>query len=470
MPKLDKVSSTSPLTNLDARATLALPDALLALHDVKSSAMPLSAAVWDIPIPSLGDVGPETKCNESAADIVIELGGQVKEDDDAKEPIALPVLLSPGKPHHLDFTNPVLREWSDRARQVSCSTNTNWTNLSSELTDDLGIGSEAPDSPRSSGAGSPRLNMFKPLPTPGALKPDYKLRHRIGEGAFGIVYSAKEVHTGEKVAVKSVDVTLLKHGWMVDQLEQEVAICEQLSHPLVTKLLQVIRGELEQGDTHVYLVMEYLKGLSLYKKIMTYPVDPDSNSKRRGLPMSLVARYLWQMLVSVEYIHSKHIVHRDVKPENFQFLSGSDTAPLKLLDFGFACRFESGVPLTLEVGSAYYMAPEITKGGGYDETVDIYGVAVCTYLACVAEMPFNGDSPKAVLRRSREGGANFNGPKWEDVPQDCVDLIKEMMSLLPSKRPKAKALLEARNAWLRKEGRDVQTDDFAERRRCCVIA
>lgn len=353
------------------------------------------------------------------------------------------------------------RDW-DKARQISAQS------ARSDLTDWTLFSEDHLNSPRNKGAkdekGKAPARNWRKVPTPAVLSTDYVLKRVVGEGAFGIVYGGKHLPSGELVAVKSIAIAKLTEKWMVDQLEEEVHLTAMFEHPYIISMHEIFRD-----DTTVYIIMDLLKGPTLFKKVLDYPHDPDSCSKRKGLPISLVARYLWQMLVSIGHCHTHGVVHRDVKPENFLFAAQSDRSPLKLIDFGFACKFEPNVPITLQVGSPYYMAPEILTASGYDESVDIYGVAVCAYFTIVAKLPYNGVEINAVIEAAREGNLCTDGPEWENVPQECIALIRQMMSLDPATRPQAKHLLSEKGTWLRHHGWDTQQPDKMSENKCCAI-
>ena len=88
-------------------------------------------------------------------------------------------------------------------------------------------------------------------------------------------------------------------------------------------------------------------------------------------------------------MHQRNIVHRDIKAENI-LIDNLDDISVKVTDFGFATYFNASEKLDLQLGSPFYMPPEIIKQEEYDEKVDIWSAGVLTYLILSSEFPFNG--------------------------------------------------------------------------------
>ena len=115
-----------------------------------------------------------------------------------------------------------------------------------------------------------------------------------------------------------------------------------------------------------------------YFKIKTIIILPQKSCKifQEG-EVQLIA---WQLMFVLNYIHGQNIVHRDIKPENIMLhVEGDEKLTIKLGDFGFSSYFAHDKKLDLYLGSPSYMAPEIIKGLGYDEKVDIWSAGVVIY-------------------------------------------------------------------------------------------
>lgn len=298
--------------------------------------------------------------------------------------------------------------------------------------------------------GMPTLRPWPPERTPSALEDRYDLGLALGEGSFARVSMAQCRKTGEKRAVKSIDTTTLKEQWMVLQLEQEIFIAGRVQHPYIVGLYELL---IDDGKVH--LIMELCEGVSLFEKVDTYPHDSEFRMVTYfGLPMHMVAKYMWQMLAGLAYLHHHNIVHRDVKPENYITTDRwDDASPLKLIDFGFACLIKAGERLSLRVGSHYCMAPEVFEGS-YDERCDVYSLGVCGFFTCTADYPFKGPTNKAIMEKVLEGGVEMNESAWREVPREVAGLIQDLCSRDAADRPLLVDLAAKKDGFLRKKGWD----------------
>ena len=95
------------------------------------------------------------------------------------------------------------------------------------------------------------------------------------------------------------------------------------------------------------------------------------------------------MLYALRYLHSKKVIHRDLKLENFLFSNQSENSELKMIDFGLSKHFKYGEALHEAVGTPYTVAPEVIRGS-YDEKCDLWAIGVITYLLLSGEPPFGG--------------------------------------------------------------------------------
>jgi Serine/threonine protein kinase len=148
------------------------------------------------------------------------------------------------------------------------------------------------------------------------------------------------------------------------------------------------------------------------------------------------------MLCSVRYIHSKGIIHRDLKLENFLFSTNEATSELKMIDFGLSKHFKYGEVQHEAVGTPYTVAPEVIHGS-YDERCDVWAIGVITYLLLSGDPPFGGcGGPESLMEvRSNILAGRFKfEPReiWESVSQDAKDFICKLLVTDPTKRPTAK--------------------------------
>lgn len=143
----------------------------------------------------------------------------------------------------------------------------------------------------------------------------YKLLKTIGKGNFARVMLARHMLTSNEVAIKIIDKTQLNPN-SLEKLFREVSIMKILSHPNIVKLYEVI-----ETDKTLYLVMEYVSNGEVFEYLV-----------KNGRMKENIARQKFRQIVSaVQYLHSKKIIHRDLKAENLLLDHNLD---VKIVDFG----------------------------------------------------------------------------------------------------------------------------------------
>ena len=158
------------------------------------------------------------------------------------------------------------------------------------------------------------------------------------------------------------------------------------------------------------------------------------------------------MLCSVRYIHSKGIIHRDLKLENFLFSSTEPDSELKMIDFGLSKHFKFGEVQHEAVGTPYTVAPEVIRGS-YDERCDVWALGVITFLLLSGDPPFGGcggPEPLLTVRENIINGRYAFEPEdvWEHVSSEARDFIKKLLVTDPNRRPTAREV--QRSTWLGK--------------------
>lgn len=204
----------------------------------------------------------------------------------------------------------------------------------------------------------------------------YTIDHRLGTGAWAIVYLGHHRILGRQVAIK-----LLKHQISIepdfrDRFVQEAKIIADMYHRNIVNLYDV-----EERFGMLFIIMEYLEGT---------PVDLILKRKGR-LPVAQVIDILIQVCSGLAYAHERGIVHQDIKPDNlFMHKSGQ----VKILDFGLACPF--GTESIEMEGTLPYMSPEQIESYPVDARTDFYGLGITAFELLTGRKPYPDDDLAAL--------------------------------------------------------------------------
>ncbi len=213
----------------------------------------------------------------------------------------------------------------------------------------------------------------------------YELLSRVGLGGMAIVYKAKDRFLNRFVAVKLLREEFRDNEEFIRRFNIESQAAASLSHQNIVQIYDV--GE-EEG--HHYIVMELLEGSTLKKYI-------DENNGK--LSWREATNFTMQICRALDHAHSKHVVHRDIKPQNIIITEGNK---LKVADFGIARAASNTTTvnsLNAAVGSAHYLSPEQARGGYTDGRSDIYSLGVVMYEMFTGRLPFDADSGVSVIAK-----------------------------------------------------------------------
>jgi predicted Ser/Thr protein kinase len=208
----------------------------------------------------------------------------------------------------------------------------------------------------------------------------YKIVEEIGRGGMAVVYRAHQASLNRYVAIKVLPPQLAFDQAFVQRFEREAASAAQLQHPNIVAIYDV-----GSQDAYHYIVMEFLPGVTLGRLLDDGP-----------LPLQRVEHILRQLAAALDYAHAQNILHRDLKPSNI--MVGPDDH-VKLMDFGLARAGDSS-DLTrsgIVMGTPYYMSPEQAQGHKIDRRSDLYALGVVLYEMITGRIPFERDTPQAVL-------------------------------------------------------------------------
>lgn len=237
-------------------------------------------------------------------------------------------------------------------------------------------------------------------------------------------------------AVKSVLKEKLKRDLV--RLQQELILLRDLDHPNIVKFYQTF-----EDGYKIHFVMEYCSGGSL-----------EDHVARRGLlSEKRVARIMANAFSAVSYLHSKGIVHRDIKEGNFLMSDKSADAELKLIDFGLAQIMNPEERLVNRVGTPIYMAPEVFQGN-YDQRCDYWSLGVMMYVLLSGQYPIDAPTSAELSKVIKTKEIKFEGDTWAEVSTEAKELCKALLTRDPAKRISAAEALE--HPWVESAKKVVQ--------------
>ncbi|CAH0555505.1 unnamed protein product [Brassicogethes aeneus] len=244
----------------------------------------------------------------------------------------------------------------------------------------------------------------------------------LGKGTFGTVHLCERIHNKQKIVVKVINSDL--EGEQLRAAKNEVAILKSLSHPNIIQYFD----NFTKGNTF-YIVMEYATKGSLFDLI--------SKSRPNYFQPQFVMDLFCQILMGLEHIHSKKVIHRDLKCENI-FLTGVSDNVIKIGDFGISKKILTTKKTQTIIGTCNYLAPEVCDGKPYDVKSDIWSLGCILYELCALEKMFEGTLSNVVLSIANGKIKCVNTAFYGDEMQD---LITMMLQVNPDHRPDTKALM-----------------------------
>jgi len=224
-------------------------------------------------------------------------------------------------------------------------------------------------------------------PDPSEIAGRYEIEKKLGAGAFGTVFKAKDRELGRMVAIKTIRLEGLAASTssledLLKRFKQEAQVAARLRHPNVVMLYDIGTWE---GMS--YISMEFVDGVGLDRVIKGAGKMATERAAAIGA----------QVADALEAAHKHGIVHRDIKPANIMIEPGDH---VKVTDFGIAKVTDSAEHLTITgslLGTPSYMSPEQARGGAIDGRSDLFSVGCILYEMVSGQRAFRGDSITALL-------------------------------------------------------------------------
>ncbi|XP_027855171.1 serine/threonine-protein kinase ULK2 [Xiphophorus couchianus] len=241
---------------------------------------------------------------------------------------------------------------------------------------------------------------------------EYSRKDLVGHGAFAVVFKGRHRKKTEwEVAIKSINKKNLSKSQIL--LGKEIKILKELQHENIVALYDV-----QETPNSVFLVMEYCNGGDL----------ADYLQAKGTLREDTLRVFLQQIAAAMRILHSKGVIHRDLKPQNIllSYLGRKKSSisgiRIKIADFGFARYLQSNMMAATLCGSPMYMAPEVIMSQNYDAKADLWSIGTVIYQCLVGKPPFQANSPQD-LRMFYEKNKNLQPIIPRETSPQLGDLL-----------------------------------------------
>jgi serine/threonine protein kinase len=266
-------------------------------------------------------------------------------------------------------------------------------------------------------AGAPPGNTMSRPTLINSTIGEYRLVEKLGEGGMGEVYQGVHSKIGRVVAVKILSQAAAGPEF-VERFLNEARIQAGLQHNNIATLYDFL-----EYDGQPCIIMEYIEGATLTDCIRSWGC----------LPLPDAVRYFQSIVEAIDYVHSRGIVHRDIKSTNVKI---TPSGQVKLLDFGIA-KSGASPALTMAggfIGTLQYLSPEQIQGGFADARSDIWALGVLLYEMATSHLPFDANTLGDLCQKITS--ANYTPPSVmnQSVPREIQQIISRCLKKNPADR------------------------------------
>lgn len=244
----------------------------------------------------------------------------------------------------------------------------------------------------------------------------YEIVGKVGAGGMSDVYKAKDHTLGRFVAIKVLKQEFSEDVNFVTKFRTEAQSAAGLEHPNIVNIYDV--GS-ENGL--YYIVMEHVEGITL----KTYIEKKGQLSFKEAVSIAI------QVGRGIEAAHNKHIIHRDIKPQNIII---STEGKVKVTDFGIARVANTNTINSDVMGSVHYASPEQARNGFVDGKSDIYSLGIVMYEMVTGRVPFDGESTVAVAIQHLQEEMVVPSAYAPDLPVSMEKIILKCTQKSPDRR------------------------------------
>jgi serine/threonine protein kinase len=268
---------------------------------------------------------------------------------------------------------------------------------------------------------------------------DFEFIRRISSGAFARVYLARKKMTQDLVAVKVIKRSHVNLKNQLRRVTTERDILMRLNSQFMVHFFYSF-----SEANNLYLIMEYLPGGDLFSLL----------EHLGSLEEEPVRRYACEIVKALEFLRSSHVVHRDIKPDNFLI---DDRGYLHLADFGLSFDGLTNVQRPGRIGTPNYMAPEIVLDERHSFPVDYWSLGVLLFELLCGAAPFQGESEEETFTRILAGDIDWG--LLESCSKPCLDFLGRLLQRDPDARIGSSDIQEImRHEWFAGVDWDHVTD------------
>lgn len=281
----------------------------------------------------------------------------------------------------------------------------------------------------------------------------YQIICSLGEGSYGKVFKVKIKNTENFRAMKVIKKRYIFNSREEEKIKKEIDILKTLDHPNIIKVFEFYNSEKK-----FYIISELCNGGELFDQIIKF----------KNFDEKKASRIMKQLFSAVHFCHSNQILHRDLKPENILMesfdsegynstskINQRNSLNIKVIDFGTAEIFKKNSMLSKQIGTPFYIAPDVLKNE-YNEKCDIWSCGVIMYIILCGSPPFYGKNEREIFNKVKMGNYTFSQNIWKEISNNAKDLIKSLLESDHNNRPSAEKAMN--HPWFKQFPDDPMTE------------